>query len=221
MKLLLFSDLHQDEAACAGLLKKASQADVVIGAGDFASFRRGLEKTIQQLCTIKTPTLLVFGNHENEAELIRACRCWPAAQVLHGREFTVKGISFFGIGGATPVTPFSGQWSVDVPEEEAAQLLSQAPKGGVLITHSPPLNCLDRAGTGQHLGSHAIRHHIENTSPALVVCGHIHETWQCRDTIGEVPVINPGPRGIFVTLDTSHARHPDHLPDHLKDKDLP
>ena len=43
MKLLLFSDLHCDADAALRLVEQSNRADVVIGAGDFSTMRRGLE----------------------------------------------------------------------------------------------------------------------------------------------------------------------------------
>ena len=197
MKLLLFGDVHCDENACKHIVKLSRQADVVIGVGDYATFRKGLDKTIAWLSAIETPTLLVFGNHESPDELSRACASWASVRILHGEGVTINDQLFFGIGGSIPVTPF-GDWSVDVSEEVAETLLAKAPEDCVLITHSPPLNCLDLAGNNQRLGSRSIRDFIETQQPGLAVCGHIHEAWNCRDIIGAVPVINPGPGGMLI-----------------------
>ena len=42
MRLLAFSDLHRDRDQASALTRLAKDADVVIGAGDFGSFRIGL-----------------------------------------------------------------------------------------------------------------------------------------------------------------------------------
>jgi Icc-related predicted phosphoesterase len=39
MKLLLFSDLHNDTAAARRLVERARRVDVLVGAGDFANVR--------------------------------------------------------------------------------------------------------------------------------------------------------------------------------------
>jgi hypothetical protein len=65
---------------------------------------------------------------------------------------TVRGVGFFGLGGAVPVTPF-GAWSFDLAEEEAAALLAALPDRAVLVTHSPPLGHCDRDGSGRRLGA--------------------------------------------------------------------
>ena len=49
MKFLCFSDLHRDVEAAAKLVEKSSDADVVIGAGDFATRRHGVEDTLKVL----------------------------------------------------------------------------------------------------------------------------------------------------------------------------
>src|SRR5437867_3967508 len=137
MKLLLFSDLHNDVAAARRLVTLAARADVLIGAGDFCNVRRGLRTCLDVLRVIDKPAVLVAGNNESTEELAGACRDWPQAQVLHGSGTTIAGIDFFGIGGGVPITPF-GSWSYDFTEEEAAALLKNCPLGGVLVSHSPP-----------------------------------------------------------------------------------
>ena len=56
VKLLAFSDLHRDLGQAAKLVEMSADADVVIGAGDFASVHEGLEETIDALAAIATPT---------------------------------------------------------------------------------------------------------------------------------------------------------------------
>jgi predicted phosphodiesterase len=66
MRILAFSDLHRDLDQAARLVEMSAEADVVIGAGDFASVHEGLGETISALATIETPTILVPGNNETE-----------------------------------------------------------------------------------------------------------------------------------------------------------
>jgi Icc-related predicted phosphoesterase len=195
VKLLLFSDLHNDLDAARRLVKLAEQADVVIGAGDFCSVHRNLTACLDVLRAITKPAVLVAGNNETTDELVAACRGWPAAHVLHGSGMTISGVEFFGIGGGVPVTPF-GAWSYDFTEVEATNLLSKCPSGCVLISHSPPKGAVDRASEGKSLGSTAVRSAIERLKPRLVVCGHIHGSAGQQDMIGASPVVNAGPAGI-------------------------
>lgn len=201
MKLLLFSDLHRDVEAAQRLVQQAAaqDVDVAVGAGDFASMRRGLNDTIDVLRELPCPCVLVAGNAETDTELQGACAGWEQAHVLHGSGAEIGGVVFFGLGGAIPVTPF-GSWSFDLDEETASELLRGCPEQCVLVTHSPPLGVVDRSSTGRQLGSRAIRSVIETQQPLLSVCGHIHDQWEQTERIGRTPVVNAGPRGVIWQL---------------------
>lgn len=199
-QLLLFSDVHGDEAACRRLVERAEKADVLVGAGDFCVMRRNLRDPIDVLSVIDTPTVLVPGNAESEGELRAACSDWSAANVLHGTGCEVAGLSFYGIGGGIPVTPF-GPWSYDFSEGEAGTLLADCPEGAVLVSHSPPKGVVDRDSRGESLGSHAVRSVIEERAPLLTVCGHIHGSWEEEGRLDSTPVVNAGPKGIWWTVD--------------------
>ena len=192
MRILAFSDLHRDRRQAARLVEQSPEVDVVIGAGDFASVHKGLEKTIYALSAIEVPTVLVPGNNETEEALRSACSDWAAATVLQGGSADIGGLTFFGLGGGIPITPWD--WSFDLSDEAASGLLEECPAGAVLVLHSPPLGHCDVAG-GRNLGSPAVAEAIAERSPALAVCGHIHESWGQESKIGSTPLYNLGPGG--------------------------
>jgi uncharacterized protein len=198
VRILAFSDLHRDLEQAAHLVELSADADIVIGAGDFASVHEGLEETIDALAAIEAPTVLVPGNNETEDALREAADRWAAAIVLHGEAVELEGVSFFGLGAGIPVTPWD--WSFDLSDEQAAPILAEAPSGGVLVVHSPPRGHVDTSSAGDHLGSEAILAAIENARPRLAVCGHIHEAWGARSQIGETEVRNLGPHGTWLTV---------------------
>ncbi len=202
MRLLLFSDLHCDASAARRLVDRARQADVVVGAGDFATARRGLHVTLDVLAAIDHPAVLVPGNSESVDELAEACRDWDQAHVLHGTGTLVHDVPFFGIGGGIPVTPF-GSWSYDFTEDEAEELLAECPEGGVLVSHSPPKGVVDVSSRGLSLGSVAVREVVERRRPKLVVCGHIHDSAGQHARFRETMVVNAGPGGLEWLLDDS------------------
>ena len=175
----------------------AGDADVVVGAGDFASVHRGLEETIAALEPIDTPTALVAGNNETDRALREACAGWGAATVLHGDGAEIDGTSFWGLGGGVPTTRWD--WSFDLTEDEAWERLADCPEGAVLVLHSPPKGHVDRRGD-KHLGSEAILRAIEEKRPPVAVCGHIHECFGEEATIGPTKVLNLGPDGTFIEL---------------------
>jgi uncharacterized protein len=195
MRILAFSDLHRDLGRAAKLVEASAEADVVIGAGDFASVHEGLEPTVEALAAIEAPTLLVPGNNETDEALRDAVSGWERAQVLHGAGTEVDGVGFFGLGAGVPVTPWG--WSFDLTEEEAARMLEPCPADAVLVVHSPPRGHCDTSSAGEHLGSSAILDAIEAKRPRLAVCGHIHESWGAESQIGPTRIANLGPTGTW------------------------
>ncbi|MDX6635051.1 MAG: uncharacterized protein QOF06_1254 [Solirubrobacterales bacterium] len=198
MKILAFSDLHRDLEQGARLVEMSAEADVVIGAGDFASVHEGLAETIGALAAIETPTVLVPGNNETVDALRDAAAGWSAATVLHGEGTTIDGTEFYGLGAGIPVTPWD--WSFDLDDEAATAMLAGCPEGAVLVLHSPPKNHCDSAGGGGNFGSPALLRAIEAKRPRLAVCGHIHESWGCESQVGETPVRNLGPKGTWIEV---------------------
>jgi Icc-related predicted phosphoesterase len=194
VRLLAFSDVHRDDRKARELAEMAREADVVVAAGDFASVHIGLEKLIDMLVVIETPTVLVPGNNETEEALREACQGWKAATVLHGEGTTIDGVDFYGLGAGVPPTPWD--WSFDLTEEEAEAKLAGAPEGAVLVVHSPPKGHLD----GRNLGSEAILRTIEEKRPKVAICGHIHEDGGKEDRIGPTRLYNVGPEGTFIDV---------------------
>jgi uncharacterized protein len=195
MRILAFSDLHRDLGQAARLVDLSAGADLVIGGGDFASVHEGLGEAIDALASIEAPTLLVPGNNETDEALREAAASWPAASVLHGEGAQIEGRQFFGLGAGVPITPWD--WSFDLSEDDAAELLAGCPEEAVLIVHSPPRGHVDRSGGGEHLGSTAILEVIEAKRPPLAVCGHIHESWGAESQVGPTRIVNLGPSGTW------------------------
>jgi uncharacterized protein len=198
VRILAFSDLHRDLGQAGQLVERSSDADVVIAAGDFASVHEGLEETIDALRPITVPTVLVPGNNETEDALRAACEGWDGATVLHGQGAEIDGTQFFGLGAGIPITPWD--WSFDLDDDAATEMLAACPEGAVLVLHSPPKDHCDSAGGGGNFGSPALLRAIEEKRPRLAVCGHIHESWGCESKIGETPVRNLGPKGTWLEV---------------------
>ena len=198
MRILAFSDLHRDLEQAARLTEMSAEADVVIGAGDFASIHNGLEETIGALAGIETPTVLVAGNNETVDELRRAATAWPAATVLHGESVEIAGQTFYGLGGGIPTTPWS--WSFDLDESEAESALAGLGPDSVLVVHSPPKGHCDEAGDGLHLGSNAILHAIER---GRAEAGRLRPHPRVLGTdvqVGDTEVVNLGPAGRYFDI---------------------
>jgi len=198
MKILAFSDLHLAKNRAAELVAASANADLVIGAGDFCNMRHGLEDAMAMLSEIKVPTIVVPGNAESVDELRAAA---PAGMtVLHGDGTEVGALRLFGLGYGVPPTPF-GDWSCDLTEAEAEEMLAGCAYADVLILHSPPKGLGDKTSAGLEVGSLVIRDAIERIGPQLAVCGHIHDSWGVRGQIGVSEVVNLGPRPNWFDID--------------------
>jgi Icc-related predicted phosphoesterase len=193
LRILAFSDLHRDQAAARLIVTASPKADIVVGAGDFGAKGQGIVDVIEILEEITIPTILVSGNHDNLNELRAASRNWKSFIVLHGESTTIDEVTFFGLGMEVPQRS-SYPWNSYMNEEDAERALSMCPKGGVLVTHSPPYGgTCDIQRDGRHEGSKAIEATIKTRQPQLCLCGHIHHSWGAEDTIGQCRVTNLGP----------------------------
>jgi Icc-related predicted phosphoesterase len=197
VRILAFSDLHLSRLHAEALVEASDTADLVIGAGDFCSARRGLDEAMALIAGIGAPMVVVPGNAESADELRAAAR--DGTVVLHGEAAEIGGVRLFGLGYGVPVTPF-GAWSCDLTEAAAADLLAGCDAADILVTHSPPKGIADLTSSGQSVGSTAVRAAVERIRPELALCGHIHDSWGVEGTIGPTRVVNLGPSGHWFEL---------------------
>ncbi len=189
MRILAFSDLHCDANAAKAIVDAAKDADLVIGAGDFAQRREGLAETMVWLESIASKAVYVPGNNESFEELRNA----TTATVLHGESITRGGITIFGLGYAVPELHLTAWESCDLSESAAAQILANCDKADIIISHSPPKGAADIHKEIGSFGSTGVRETVERVQPKFLLCGHIHDSWGVQAKIGETVVINLGP----------------------------
>ncbi len=192
MKILAFSDLHRDASAMQSIMAESADADVIIGAGDFATCGLGTMDTLSILSTAIQPVVIVSGNHDDTKTLREICDQSKNIHLLHGDLVAINGVDFFGLGDEIPHVN-DADWNQSLNEDEAANILNGCPVGGVLVTHSPPLGYCDHQANGAHEGSRAIRDAIIAKQPVLNLCGHIHEAWDTTAMINQTQVFNLGP----------------------------
>ena len=193
MKLLAFSDLHRNLNRAAELVEMSSEADVVIGAGDFASVHEGLEETIDALSAIESADRAGARQQRDRRRPARGhCRTGARPRSCTAAVVTIDGIEFFGLGAGVPVTPW--EWSFDLDEEKAAVMLTLCPRerGSSSYTRHRTATATPTAPATTS-AVHALLRTIEEKEPRLAVCGHIHESWGCKSKIGKTPVRQPGP----------------------------
>ncbi len=147
---------------------------------------------VEVIAVANIPTVLVHGNHDNAAELIKICADFPNIHLLHGEAVEIAGIPFFGIGGEIPKR-HDEDWNEAMSEDGAAKLLSACPDKAVFVTHTPPYECADLQRNGKHEGSKAVRAAITEKQPLIALCGHIHFSWGAKGVIDGTKVYNLGP----------------------------
>ncbi len=198
MKLLIFSDIHEDWLALEKLMSQ--EADYYIAAGDLANWSKGLDKAAAILRPRADRVWVLPGNHESAGDIQQFCS-EHGFRDLHGATLELAGYSLAGLGCSNP-TPFNtpGEYS----ETELAHRLepfAALKPPLILICHCPPKETpLDRAGEKQHFGSTAIRDFIDRQQPAYFFCGHIHEAAGTHVTLGKTQCWNVGKKGYLLTL---------------------
>ncbi len=198
MKILLFSDIHNDWKTLEGLL--AVEADLYIAAGDQVSWRKGLDRCGQILQTRAGKVCVLPGNHESADDVADLCGRFGLHN-FHGEQLEAGGWHIAGLGYSNP-TPFHtpGEYT----EYELAERLDRFSglEPLVLVCHAPPYGtALDEIRPGLHAGSQSVRQFIEKAQPAYFFCGHIHEAEGAAVEMGKTRARNVGKRGYLLELE--------------------
>ena len=197
MKIRVFSDIHGDVAALARALEP--DADYYFAAGDLVNWGRGLDKMGDILKAKADRVYVLPGNHESPEMITEFCAKFGLHD-FHGRSVQIGGLHVAGLGCSSP-TPFNtpGEYSEIEFERRLAPFAGRKPL--VLVCHCPPKNTLlDRAGPGMNYGSTAVGEFIRREQPAYFFCGHVHEAWGARETLGVTLGVNVGKRGFELDL---------------------
>jgi Icc-related predicted phosphoesterase len=88
--------------------------------------------------------------------------------------FSTQWVKDYSITGFPWSLPY-GPWAYMAPEEELEKKLEGVGKCDILVSHGPPYGMQDATKRGVHAGSEALLEWVAEKTPALVVCGHIHE----------------------------------------------
>jgi Icc-related predicted phosphoesterase len=163
MKLLVLSDIHDEEKALEFFEK--IDYDVAVVIGDTASTLSFMQEVME-----KKNTFVIPGNCENA--LIQNM-ILTSKQSLHLKKIKINEIELVGCGFSNP-TPFG------TPGEKSEEQLEEMLKSITLnentlfFTHAPPFGCFDLV-KGEHRGSKAIRKKVEQEQPLAIFSGHFHE----------------------------------------------
>jgi Icc-related predicted phosphoesterase len=196
MRLLCFSDLHLDIEARDAILARADEADLIVGAGDFAVRRQGLAEFVAAFEPVADRAVFVAGNGETVDELRGATE----ARVLHGEALDFGSCVIAGLGGAVPPLPPLPWGSFDLTEDAVEALLARVEKADVLVSHSPPNGYCDRHGKLGAMGSRAVLAAMQRLRPRYLLCGHVHDAWGARAMVGPTEVMNLGPGVTWIEI---------------------
>jgi len=199
MKILTFTDLHEDYEFMEGLKQKAKEVDFILCAGDISIYETNLAEILSLLDELNKPIYIIHGNHEEDHDLAKACRetkniKFVDKQILRFNDLVVVS---HGGGGF-----YYGPSKEDKEFESLQSIFEDAIKSSkysILMTHAPPFKTkLDLIWSGKHVGSKAYRNFIKRVQPTVAISGHIHEASGIQDALGKTLLINPGPEGIII-----------------------
>lgn len=199
MKLLAFSDVHADFTVVKKLVSRAQQPDITLlaCAGDFTVFGSFMAEMLGKFDAIGKPVMLIPGNHEEPARLLRELKEHKNMVCLHERLVRWNGITFLGWGTdgfsrhSDAFRSVARSWRRHLTNEDDTI---------ILVTHAPPYKTKLDALNGGFVGNADIRREIERIKPRLAISGHIHENAGKQDRIGSTIIINPGWNGMVVEI---------------------
>ena len=198
MKLLLFSDIHNDFARLRELMNV--EADYYLAAGDTVTWERGYDQAGEVLRTRGERVLMLPGNHESAPRLAALCRRFGLHD-FHEQSMEIAGFQLAGLGYSSP-TPFHTPGEYSEPEMARRLEPFAALDPLILVCHSPPKGTLlDRVKPGVHAGSQAVADFLAKHQPRLFFCGHIHEAEGVEEHIGTTLARNVGKRGYLLDFD--------------------
>lgn len=168
MKLLAFSDLHEEEAALESLKRMARGYDRVLICGDISrsvSFAEDVLKAFPK-------ALIIPGNWDSE-QVNRMLESSP--QWMHGRRVKLAdGINIAGFGYSAP-TPFGTFGELSEQDIYAGMAKLELDSSTLLMLHSPPKGHFDEGMLGRHIGSESVLRMIKERKPLAAFFGHAHE----------------------------------------------
>jgi Icc-related predicted phosphoesterase len=206
MRIVYVVDVHDRSELVADAVAAAAPIELLIVGGDITTGGTpgDAKRAIHEWLSLTPRLLALAGNMDSAAIDVQLAELGVA---LDRRAVTINGVGIYGVSAA-PLSHL--QTPYELSEDELAGRIDIAfdqlepARLRIFCPHAPPhgTTC-DQLENGQHVGSTAVRNHIEATHPNLVLCGHIHEA-RATDHIGTSEIVNPGPlmRGYYAVVDT-------------------
>jgi len=198
LKILAMADLHD----CAERLFSlpVEEADLIAFCGDLhnGSRREEARFAAEALSKLGPPVLIVPGNMDRR-DLVPGLWEQLGLRMIHGRSFRIAECGIVGLGGMVARNParLGDPARYYNREEDVYQTLATVypdisdAKFRIVMTHQPPRGAGDTLYNGERSGSVGLRRFVEEYSPDLLICGHIHED-RGETRIGPTRVVNVG-----------------------------
>ena len=204
MRLVIISDTHNQHEELGVL-----HGDVLIHCGDIGN---GFARTVGEVDRLDDwfrrqdfkQILCIGGNHDFQLEERVGTRDPVLRNALYLQD---EGVSFGGVYfyGA-PWTPELATWAFYLPPEMMRAKWASIPqRTDILITHTPPLEVLDRNRHGRACGCPDLRWRLADLHPRIHCFGHVHasrnaQEWHlCLIT----DLASPPPAGLLACLDAA------------------
>jgi uncharacterized protein len=197
MKILALVDMHGSMKAFEEIKKKAKDADIVVCAGDVSMFENNLRSILQKFSQLKKPVLFIHGNHESPGIMKTICSAHKNILFIHKAIYTLDNVQFIGYGGG----------GFTVTDDDFEKFMKKAKKDIdkkkkiILITHAPPYGTTLDVINDSHCGNKSVRNFIKMNKIDVAVSGHLHECAYHSDSLNDVYLINPGPKGTLLEID--------------------
>lgn len=187
MLIYAAADIHGHRERIRSIQKQVAvhRPDLLILAGDI-SRRRQPDVMLDGLNHLDLPVLLIRGNSDCR-DLGRRLQSFSRLRSIHMSAARLGGVDIVGVGGTLPL-PFHSRLGFR-ETETVTRLSAMLQAHSVLVVHPPPYGIRDRVMGKFHAGSRAVRRLVDRCSPALVICGHIHEQAGV-ETLGKTTVVN-------------------------------
>ncbi len=181
------ADLHGRQARADIVARQAGRAEVqaVVLAGDLIHYRQG-HAFLDRLAALPKPVYAVRGNSDPRwVERYKSAS--GRFHVLDFKRYQMDAVPLVGISGTLPI-PFCSRigWH---EARRLERLSAQIDARTILVAHPPPRGICDRAVGRWHAGSRGLRRLVEKVSPAVLICGHIHEAAGI-ERLGQTLVVN-------------------------------
>jgi len=208
MLIYAVADIHGKPERLSYIRKTIADRspDVLVAAGDITGYIHPFP-TIKALNGMPIPVIAVRGNTDLPV-VEKLFERHPNLYHAHLNHIPIRERIFTGISGTVPV-PFRSR--VRLREKrtlnEAAPLVD---KTSILVVHPPPWGILDGVLGKFHAGSKGVLRLLNESEPALCICGHIHEmpgTQMYKTTLVVNCSMGRGGGGVMIELGGDGRAH--------------